>query len=151
MEHGSRTRLLSAVVVAVVFAAGVLVGFAADSSLNAQAAAPETESTAVVETPESEAEAEQLRGTRFTRPLNPTPAQFDAIDAIIAVHRERTNALDEEIKALFRERFREEILLQTRAEIKALFSAEKAAEYQRLLDEWDARQAAERENGDSRK
>ena len=71
------------------------------------------------------------------------------IDAIVSEHRERTNALDKENRVALRRGFRA-ILLETREAIKGVFTPEQAAEYQRLLDERDARAAAEREDRDDR-
>ena len=66
----------------------------------------------------------------------------------MAVHRERTNALDEEMRGQLSAGFRS-ILLETREAIKGFLSQEQAIEYQRLLDENDARRAAQ-ENEDDR-
>ncbi len=143
MEHGSRTRLLTALVLAVVFGAGVLLGLAADSSLRAE--------TAEVVAAETSGEAEPERRRRaLTYPeVDPTPEQQTRIDAIVSEHRERTNALDKENRVALRGGFRA-ILLETREAIKGVFTPEQAAEYQRLLDERDARAAAEREDRDDR-
>ncbi len=137
MEHGSRTRLLSAVLIAVVFGAGVLIGFAADSNLGAEQ--PEPVAEAVVEEPEGE----ERRSSLYSQ-LGPSPEQQAVIDSIIGVHRERTNALDKETRRTYRQDFRE-ILLETRQAIKEVFPPAQGEEYQRLLDEYDAQQEAERE------
>ena len=81
--------------------------------------------------------------------LDPTPEERAVIDSIIVVHRERTNALDKETRRTYRQGFRE-ILLETRQAIKEVFPPAKGEEYQRMLDDYDARQAAEREERDSR-
>ena len=141
MEHGSRTRLATAVVLAVVFAAGVLVGYAADSNLGAEAA----EVVSEVENDGSRAERR-----RFTyEQVSPTAEQQILIDSIVREHRSRTNALDKENRVALRRGFRE-ILLETREAIKGVFTPEQAAEYQTLLDERDARAGAEREDRDDR-
>lgn len=142
MEHVSRTRLLTAVVLTAVFGAGVLLGLVADSSLGAEPAE-------VAEETRGEAESER-RSRRIYPQVNPTPDQQARIDAIVSEHRERKNALDKDTRAAYGEGFRE-ILLETRAGIRGVFTPEQAAEYQRLLDEHDARQATERENRDERK
>lgn len=144
MEHVSRIRLLTAIVLTVVFGAGVLLGLAADSSLGAEPAEVMAE--------ETNGEAESERRSRLIYPqVHPTPDQQARIEAIVSEHRERKNALDEDTRAAYRQGFRE-ILLETRAGIKGVFAPEQAAEYQRLLDEFDAaRQATERENRDDRK
>lgn len=145
MEHVLRTRLLTAVVIAVVFGAGVLLGLAADSSLGA-----ETAEVVAGET-NGEAEPERRRRSPIYTQVDRTPEQQVRIDAIISEHRERTNALDKEARVTLRQGVRQ-IYLETRDAIKGVFAPEQAAEYQRLLDEFDAaRQAAERENRDDRK
>lgn len=144
MEHRSKTRLMSAAVIAAVFGAGVLIGYAADTRLEAEPTPVATPAA----TPDEGGERPS-RTPLYAR-LNPTDAQQAVIDSIISVHRSRTNALDQETRRAYRQGFRE-ILLQTRAAIKEVFPPEKAREYQRLLDEWDAEQAADRENRDSRK
>lgn len=143
MEHGSRTRLLSAVVIAAVFGAGVLIGFAADSRLEA-----ETLDVVAEEVGEEEGEEGSRRSPIYAQ-LNPSSDQQATIDSIISGHRERTNALDKETRRAYRQGFRG-IVLETRAAIKEAFRPEQAEEYQRLLEEWDAQQAAERENRDGR-
>ena len=140
MEHVSRTRLTTALVLAVVFVSGVLLGFAADGRLGA---APVPTSAPVEALEPTEGEDDQ-RGTPMSRRVNPTDAQLSLIDSIVSVHRARTNALDKATRVTYRQGFRE-ILLETRAAIKGVLTAEQAGEYQRLLDEYDARQDAERE------
>ena len=140
MEHGSRTRLMSAIVLVAVFGAGVLLGLAADSNLGAE---PAQETSTVA------AEGGEAEPTRERRPwymqVEPNEAQLSLIDSIVAEHRARTNELDEERRARFRI-----ILLDTREAIKGVLRPEQAAEYQRIIDERDARNAADRENEDER-
>jgi len=136
---------MTAVVLVAVFGAGALLGFAADSSLEAEPPTPVAES---VETDGAEAvEESEPRRTPMYRKVEPNEDQLERIDAIVVEHRARTNALDEETRAEFRAGFRV-ILLETRESIKGVLSAGQAAEYQHLLDEWDARPAADRENDD---
>lgn len=142
MEHALKTRLVTAAVIAAVFAAGLLIGFAADNSFLVAAAE-------VGPVPaEAPPEDERPRGRRLYEHVNPTAEQQLLIDSIVAIHRQRTNAADEERRVAFQSAFRE-IVLETRAEIKTVLTEQQAREYQRLLDDWDARQAAERANGDS--
>ena len=148
MGRGSRTRLVTAGVLAAVFGAGVLLGLAADSNASAEAAevvAPSVESTASVDTANSE---EPQRRRRTYDEVEPNESQLALIDSIVAEHRARTRVLDKENRAQLQLGFRE-ILLETREAIKSVLMPEQAAEYQRLLDERDVR-AAERENEDER-
>lgn len=144
MEHGSRTRLVTALVLAAVFGTGILLGLAADSSLGAQP----TESVTVPTEEASGDEEPRRRGYTFEE-VAPNEAQLSLIDSIVAEHRARTNALDERLKEEYRAGFRA-IVLESREAIKAVLTPEQAAEYQKLLDERDARAAAERQNEDDK-
>ncbi len=83
--------------------------------------------------------------------VDPNEIQLERIDSVRQVHRERTNALYDELRAEYPDRFRA-ILLDTREAIKSVLTPEQAAEYQRLLDAYDEeqRRKAERENGDEK-
>jgi Spy/CpxP family protein refolding chaperone len=144
MEHSSRTRLVTALVLAAVFGAGVLLGLAADSNLGA------TPPEVVADTPATEGDTEEPRRRRYTYDrVEPTDGQRTLIDSIIVEHRASTNELDREMRAEYRGGFRV-ILLETREAIKGVLTPEQATEYQRLLDENDARDRDERENRDGR-
>mgnify|MGYP006969356579 FL=1 len=149
MEHGARTRLTTAIILLVVFGSGVMLGLAADSSLRAEAP-PEV---AEVPTPDSSEAAEESRPTQrryIYQQVDPNETQLARIDSIITAMRADRQALDEELEE-FRVRWdaeRRELTLAPRQAIKGVLSPEQAAEYQRLLDEWDARREAERENED---
>lgn len=141
MEKLTRTRLITLLLLAVVFGSGVMLGLAADSSLGAEqpsgteAVAPEVE---VPVAPETE--------RRYIyHEVGPNEVQLARIDSVVAEHRARRDALDEETKARYDEA-RRRIVLDTREGIKAVLTPEQAAEYQRLLEEWEARRAAQREN-----
>jgi Spy/CpxP family protein refolding chaperone len=140
MEHAARTRLTTALVLAVVFGAGVLLGVAADSQLGAEPGATAAEE---IQAPERV----DRPGTPLSRQVDPTPEQLALIDSIVLEHRARTNALDKETRRAYRRGFRD-ILLQTRESIKGVLTPEQAAEYQRLVEELDARQEAERQSRD---
>jgi Spy/CpxP family protein refolding chaperone len=137
MEHASRTRLLSAAVLVAVFAAGAFVGFAAHTSLRAEAA-------------EVTAGADEPRRPPIYSQVGPTSDQQLRIDSIIQEHRTRTNALDEQMRTALRKGFRE-ILVETREAIKVVLTPEQAAQYQQLLDERDARVEAERREEEDQK
>ena len=82
--------------------------------------------------------------------VSPDEAQRAQIDSIVVIHRARVNELNElsrATRAEHRRHFRE-IVSETREAIKGVLSEEQASEYQRLLDERDAREAAERERRD---
>jgi hypothetical protein len=140
MGHGSRTRLVTALVLVAVFGAGVLLGLAADSNLDA-----EPTEVVVLATDDGAAAEEKPRRSYIYEQVGPNESQLQLIDSIVAEHRARTNALDEEFRAEFRD-----ILLGTREAIREVLTPEQAAEYQRLLDERYPPAAQDRENEDER-
>lgn len=156
MSQATRTRLITAFVLVGVFGTGVLVGFAADSSLDAET--PERLAETRSEEGPTDAEANEGDEAEDTEParqytfmqVDPNEVQLTRIYEIVDEHRARTNALDEEIRTGFRADFRA-ILIDTREAIKGVLDADQAAEYQRLLDEGEARAAAERGNEDDQR
>jgi len=150
MEHGARTRIVTAVVLAAVFGAGVLVGLAAkNSNVDAEAAEVTAQAPDTAATPRS-------RAPKLYERVEPNETQLALIDSIVAKHRAAVNALDEERRedvAQARDRYQSEfrsIVLDTREAIKHVLTPEQAAEYQRILDAWDAEKAAQRENEDEK-
>ncbi|MDH3270452.1 MAG: hypothetical protein OEN56_03925 [Gemmatimonadota bacterium] len=146
MGQSSRTRLLTAGLLFSVFGAGVLLGLAADSELGASTAEEVAENS---DTTDPDEETPRAERRRLYHEVGPNESQLARIDSIVREHRARTNALDEELSAEYRTGARA-ILLDTREAIKSVLTAQQAAEYQRLLDEFDAERATERENGDER-
>lgn len=145
MGRTTRTRMITLGVLVVVFGAGVLIGFVADSELGASPTPPATEVADTVD------EAEEPSRRFMYHEVDPNEIQLERIDSVRQVHRERTNALYDELRAEYPDRFRA-ILLDTREAIKSVLTPEQAAEYQRLLDAYDEeqRRKAERENGDEK-
>jgi len=144
MGQASRTRLTTVLLLVAVFGTGVLMGFAADT----EATAKVTEVSVEPFSADSAEGEDRPRRRRLYEGADPNELQLGLIDSIVTVHRARTNELDEEMRSQLNAGFRE-ILLETRDAIKSVFTAEQAAEYQRILDEYDARRAA-RENEDER-
>ena len=135
MEQGSRTRLMTAVILAVVFGSGALLGLAMDSSVLANPASVEASG-------EESEERQDERGRRRRPPIysrvDPTEAQQLQIDSIVRIHRERMRALNDEFEEQFNPQYRS-ILEDTRDGIAAALTPEQAAEYRRLLEEFDRR------------
>jgi len=136
MGQRSRTRLVTALMLLGVFGAGALLGFAANGELGA---VPSPREAAVGEEPEGEKEDRGGRRGLYMQ-VDPNESQLAVIDSIVAAHRARTNAREE----VFRKEVRE-MVLSARESIKSVLTPEQAAEYQRVVDEWDAQRAAERE------
>lgn len=145
MERLTRTRLITVLLLSVVFGSGVMLGLAADSSLIAeQPPVPEAVGPGASAPAAPEAERRYIY-----HEVGPNELQLARIDSVVAEHRARRDALDEETKARYDEA-RRRILLDTREGIKAVLTPEQVAEYERLLGEWESRRAAERDNQDDR-
>lgn len=156
MSQATRTRLATAFVLVAVFGTGVLVGFAADSSLDAETpeyttTLPDNDSEAATGSDGEEGEEVEAERRYTFHEVHPNEEQLARIYEIVDEHRARTNALDEEIRAGFRADFRA-ITLDTREAIMGVLTAQQAADYQRLLDERDAaRDAAAGGNEDDQR
>jgi Spy/CpxP family protein refolding chaperone len=142
MDRSARTKLVAALVLSAVFASGLLLGFAADSNR-----APEANDGVPVATaPESASQGERPRRPMVYEQLNPSPEQRAVIDSIFVVHRARMNALDKEYRDVrheYQARY-DAVIQDTRAAIAGVFPPDVAAEYRRLLAEYDERREAER-------
>ena len=152
MEQGAKTRLTTAIILAVVFGSGVLLGLAADSSLLAEPSvvqgAPEQEAADSESSADEQAESDGARRFIYHQ-VDPNEEQLASIEVIVAEMRARRDAFDDESRARWQEG-RREFVLEAREAIKDVLSPEQAADYQRLLDEWEAERAADRENEDDR-
>ena len=145
MERLTRTRLITVLLLTVVFGSGVLLGLAADSSLVAEQPSASGATGSEVSAPA----APEVERRYIYQEVGPNEMQLARIDSVVAKHRARRDALDAETKARYDEA-RRRILLDTREGIMAVLTPEQAAEYERLLGEWESRRAAERENQDDR-
>ena len=159
MGRSSRMRLLTAGILIAVFGTGVLVGFALDGELGAApepavAEAPVEPTEGAGDEPEEAADGEEesARPSYIFYQVDPNETQLARIDSIVKEYRQRRLALSEE----FAERHDEaawEVILEGRQAIKSVLTPEQAAEYQRLLDEFDEeqeREEAARDSGDAR-
>ena len=144
MEHGSRTRILTAVMLAVVFASGVLLGLAVDSNLIAES--PEIAS----KSPDGEEPERERRRSYIYEQVEPTPEQQVVIDSMMKVYIESRESLQEDLRKGYRKLRSSYNPLgeNIRSAIKDVFSEEQAAEYQALLDDFDRRRAERNENND---
>ena len=158
MEKETRTRFATAMILAVVFASGVFLGLAADSGLRAEGApVPSGSEVAEAEASETaEPAAEEERRYTFYE-VEPNEEQLSRIEVIVAEYRDQRESIREELIEEYRTAYRaerdgryRELTLETRELIKGVLSPEQAAEYQKLLDEWEAGQEAESENEDDR-
>lgn len=149
MDTTRRARLLSIVVLAVVFASGIVVGFAWDRRLDAAEAAAEGERiAAATDSTDAQAgdrggdEGGERRSRYMWERVDPTDAQRVLIDSIVqayradsrAFHRESREAYDEGMRAL---------VLQTREAIKSVLDPDQAARYDSLATARDDRNRRE--------
>lgn len=129
MDKLLRTRLTTVLVLGVVFAAGLLAGFAADRSLGAAAA------------PDTEVRREEERGERrvpMYEQVGPSEAQKILIDSIVSESRTAMKALHSEFRAAYDTRYRA-LVEETRNAIKAVLTPEQAHAYDSLAAERDRR------------
>ena len=138
MEHGSRTRLMTAAVLVVVFGAGIMLGVAADGTLSAS---PTDSSVAVTEQPKEEA---PRRRTPMYERVGPDAEQSALIDSIVLEYRAQMDELHDEFRGAYNPRY-QALISDTRETILGVFSPEQAAQYQELFEEWD-RKRSERQN-----
>jgi hypothetical protein len=145
MEHRTRTRLVAALVLASVFASGILLGFAADRGAAVAAASVISEGNAPT--------AERPRRVPVYELMSPTDEQRVVLDSIMREHRAEMNRLHADFDVAQRAyRTSYDALIQdTRDALAAVFPPEQRAEYRRLLAENDRRRAAERASGDAAK
>jgi hypothetical protein len=148
MEHGSRTKLLSAVVLAVVFGSGALLGYAADSN-------PLVPAAGIAAAAEADGEgAREPRTQRYVyEQLERTPEQDAAIEEIFRFHRHLMNELHRDfdvVQSGYEADFNV-LVVQTREAIALVFPPDQRAEYRHLLAEFDERREQARPTRDSRR
>jgi hypothetical protein len=145
MEHRTRTRLVAALVLASVFASGILLGFAADRGAAVAAASVTSDGVAP--------SAERPRRVPVYELMSPTDEQRVVLDSIMREHRAEMNRLhaDFEVAQRAYNTSYESLIQDTRDALAAVFPPEQRAEYRRLLAENDRRRAAERASRDAPK
>jgi Spy/CpxP family protein refolding chaperone len=136
MAVSSGTRFATVLILVTVFVSGGLLGAALDRRLGAEPAP-------VNETPENQRGERRERGM-IVDEVNPSPEQKAQIDSIVALNRDRIRDLRDRLEDEYRP-LRRDLVLETREAIKSVLSPEQAAEYTRLLAEYDEK----RRNRDS--
>ena len=131
MEHGSRTKLVTAVILAVVLGAGVMLGLVSDGSL---VALPVEEGT--VSDADRYRMSDRPRRTPMYQQVEPTEAQTVLIDSILEGQRQHMRLLHDEFRASYDPRY-QAVIQQTREAILEVFTSEQASEYRVLLQEFD--------------
>lgn len=137
----ARTRLLTAVLLAVVFGSGFTLGMAFNHT--------------AVATPADDAEEVTEAATEERTPMyeqvGPTEDQKILIDSIVQEHRQKMESLQEQFRATYNPRY-EALIDSTREAIKKVFSQRQAAQYDSLIADYELRKAEReaREAGDDR-
>jgi Spy/CpxP family protein refolding chaperone len=139
MERSARTRMTTAVVLAVVFAAGLLVGMAVDRT-------PIVPGEQVADTARRE---DRGRRTRMYEQVGPSEAQKTQIDSIVGQYRGDLRVLQRELRDAYDQRY-QALIQQTRDAIKGVLTPEQAAQYDSLVAAYEKRRAerGSRENRD---
>ena len=131
MEKILRTRLVTTLVLAVVFSAGLLVGVAADRSVAA--------SPAVAQTLE-DSNAAPTRRVPMYEQVGPDEAQKILIDSIVGEYRSSMKSLHAEFWATYNPRY-QALVDSTRASIKGVLTSEQAQAYDSLVADLERRRA----------
>ena len=131
MEHGSRTKLVTAVILAVVLGAGVMLGLVSDGSL---VALPVEEGT--VSDADRYRMSDRPRRTPMYQQVGPTEAQTLLIDSILEDQLQHMRSLHEEFRTTYLPQY-QALIQQTREAILEIFTEEQASEYRVLLQEFD--------------
>ena len=142
MTGGARAKLLSLLVLGVVFASGLVVGVAWDRSRD--------------DTSTSESRRDDRRGNegdgerRERRPamyerVGLNPDQKALVDTIVAGSRERMRSLQQEFQDEYNPRYWS-VIEETRAAIRGVMDADQAIKYDSLLAEWDQRRRSDEDD-----
>lgn len=139
MEKILRTRLLTGLVLVVVFGAGLALGFAADRSLGAE---PAIQAEAV---DSAASDSTQSRRRPMYEQVGPTEAQKIQIDSIVRDYRGAMKSLHAEFRAAYNPRY-QALIEETREAIRGVLTTEQAQAYDSLVAEYERRRA-ERSSG----
>jgi len=134
MERILRTRLVTGLVLAVVFGAGVVLGLALDRSLIAE---PETE---VADARAGADSTTQSRRRPLYEQVEPTEEQKVRIDSIVDEYRTAMKSLHAEFRAAYNPRY-EALVVGTRAAIRGVLTEEQANAYDSLVADYERRRS----------
>lgn len=140
MEKVQRTRLVTLLILGLVFGTGVVVGFAVDRTAGAS---PPAETASGTETPERDTRGRE-GGERTRRvPMweqvgGLSQEQHASIDSIVDHHRAAMRSLQREFEAEYNPRYWA-VIEETREAIKDVMSASQAETYDSLLTHFDSR------------
>ena len=146
MEHGSRTKLMTAVILAVVLGTGVMLGLVSVCeigdgrtrcviNLNSDLAAMPVEEGMVREA-DRDGMSERNRRTPMYEQVGLTEDQSLLIDSILEGQLQHMRSLHEEFRTTYVPRY-QALIQQTREAILEVFTEEQASDYRALLQEFD--------------
>ena len=146
MEHGSRTKLMTAVILAVVLGAGVMLGLVSVCeigdgrtrcviNLNSDLAAMPVEEGMVREV-HRDGMSERNRRSPMYEQVGLTEDQSLLIDSILEGQLQHMRSLHEEFRTTYVPRY-QALIQQTREAILEVFTEEQASDYRALLQEFD--------------
>ena len=146
MEHGSRTKLMTAVILAVVLGAGVMLGLVSVCEIgdgrtrcvinvNSDLAAMPVEEGMVREA-DRDGMSERNRRTPMYEQVGLTEDQSFLIDSILEDQLQHMRSLHEEFRTTYVPRY-QALIQQTREAILEVFTEEQASDYRALLQEFD--------------
>ena len=146
MESGSRTKLMTAVILAVVLGTGVMLGLVSVCeigdgrtrcviSVNSDLAAMPVEEGMVREV-DRDGMSERNRRTPMYEQVGLTEDQSFLIDSILEDQLQHMRSLHEEFRTTYVPRY-QALIQQTREAILEVFTEEQASEYRELLQEFD--------------
>ena len=155
MESGSRTKLMTAVILAVVLGTGVMLGLVSVCevgdgrtrcviNVNSDLAAMPVEEGMVREA-DRDGMSERNRRTPMYEQVGLTEDQSFLIDSILEDQLQHMRSLHEEFRTTYVPRY-QALIQQTRDAILEVFTEEQASEYRALLQEFDGN----RTQGDKR-
>ena len=146
MEHGSRTKLMTAVILAVVLGTGVMLGLVSVCEIgdgrtrcvinvNSDLAAMPVEEGMVREA-DRDGMSERNRRTPMYEQVGLTEDQSLLIDSILEGQLQHMRSLHEEFRTTYVPRY-QALIQQTREAILEVFTEEQASDYRALLQEFD--------------
>ncbi len=138
MSEVSRTRLVSLVLLIVVFASGAVVGAAYKSILGAEEPSGEVVSAGDSDSTSDEA-SEPRRRTSLWERVGPSDEQRTAIDSVISHHRTSMKSLQGEFRSAYNPRYWA-IVDSTRASIRSMLDSVQVHQYDSLTSSYDERE-----------
>jgi hypothetical protein len=134
MERILRTRVVTGLVLAVVFGAGVVLGLAADRSLIAEPGAEMADARTGADS------TAQSRRRPLYEQVAPTEEQKVRIDSIVDEYRSAMKALHAEFRAAYNPRY-DALVAGTRTAIRGVLTTEQARAYDSLVADYERRRS----------